>query len=574
MYNEIEEGEYIDEEDVDNTEQIEEEQSSTSLRKMPKNRKPIKPPEIEEDDNDDDEVLRQKLLENLMKSQTRKQLAESSESSNQSPKRIPSSNNKLSCLISQLDSAYKRRDSYLRRRRDLQVFFLFLKILELVTICDLDLERINETINKLINKIYSDIQSVAKQQKKQQKQKINKNIKNKIKKILPQKERKSTISRLPIPTRKRKNLSDISIGRKVARIFNEGEDLDLRELIPSKAIDIIGQLQPPTEIQQSINPSIEDLQQNQHLVPQLNSITETPSIEIISKNKNISPNNISLEEGEIGENDESIEEQNLPENSVDQINLKENKMINNKEFNDETILIQNEKLKGKEILIEMDNNNTTSIVPEFSDNLEEQDDETREESSTPPPQLPLLNIRLYRLSPNFPQHLLSHPAFSSHLNPFTPLCPFQLNGRCADKHCVFQHEQDYILNEKQIVEEFLTYWPKLVPKGMKNSDYATKMLAEGPLDQVLGFLMASMPDDVRICLNLFSGKYLEYSQSDRQIHRDDQIEYEPLTQGAVGQPKGWMSLSQHRGNMKTIINKNDKKKWFEPRNKNYIIESD
>uniref|UniRef100_A0A1I8BG31 C3H1-type domain-containing protein n=1 Tax=Meloidogyne hapla TaxID=6305 RepID=A0A1I8BG31_MELHA len=565
MYNEIEEGEYIDEEDVDNTEQIEEEQSSTSLRKMPKNRKPIKPPEIEEDDNDDDEVLRQKLLENLMKSQTRKQLAESSESSNQSPKRIPSSNNKLSCLISQLDSAYKRRDSYLRRRRDLQ---------ELVTICDLDLERINETINKLINKIYSDIQSVAKQQKKQQKQKINKNIKNKIKKILPQKERKSTISRLPIPTRKRKNLSDISIGRKVARIFNEGEDLDLRELIPSKAIDIIGQLQPPTEIQQSINPSIEDLQQNQHLVPQLNSITETPSIEIISKNKNISPNNISLEEGEIGENDESIEEQNLPENSVDQINLKENKMINNKEFNDETILIQNEKLKGKEILIEMDNNNTTSIVPEFSDNLEEQDDETREESSTPPPQLPLLNIRLYRLSPNFPQHLLSHPAFSSHLNPFTPLCPFQLNGRCADKHCVFQHEQDYILNEKQIVEEFLTYWPKLVPKGMKNSDYATKMLAEGPLDQVLGFLMASMPDDVRICLNLFSGKYLEYSQSDRQIHRDDQIEYEPLTQGAVGQPKGWMSLSQHRGNMKTIINKNDKKKWFEPRNKNYIIESD
>nr|CAD2153469.1 unnamed protein product [Meloidogyne enterolobii] len=216
--------------------------------------------------------------------------------------------------------------------------------------------------------------------------------------------------------------------------------------------------------------------------------------------------------------------------------------------------------------------NTTSIVPEFSENLEEQD--VIKESPSPPT-LPLMNIRLYRLSPNFPQHLLSHPAFSSNLNPFIPLCPFQLNGRCADKHCLFQHEQDYILNEKEIVEEFLSYWPKLVPKGMGNSDYATKMLAEGPLDQVLGFLMASMPDDVRICLNLFSGKYFEYSrQADKQISRDDQIEYEQTIKGAVGQPKGWLLLSQQKGNMKTLINKNDKKKWFEPRNKNNIIESD
>ena len=36
---------------------------------MSKNRKPTKSPQIEEDDNDDDEVLRQKLLENLVKSQ-------------------------------------------------------------------------------------------------------------------------------------------------------------------------------------------------------------------------------------------------------------------------------------------------------------------------------------------------------------------------------------------------------------------------------------------------------------------------------------------------------------------------
>nr|CAD2192591.1 unnamed protein product [Meloidogyne enterolobii] len=548
MYSEIEEGEYIDEEDID-TEQIEKEQISTNLRKMSKNRKPIKPPQIEEDDNDDDEVLRQKLLENLVKSQTRKQLTESSEGSIQSPKRKSSQNNKLSILISQLDSAHKKRDSYLSRRREIQ---------EMMTICDLELERINETINKLINKIYSDIQSVAKQQKKQQKQ----NLKNEIKKILPENEKKTPISRLPIPTRKRKNLLDNnSTNRKIARIMDEGEDLDLRELIPSKAVDVIGQqLQQQKEIQKPIliNSRNEDL--NQHLVPQLKSLTEP--IKVINKKKKISPSNIPLEEGEIAENDESFEGE---ENIVNE-KIKENK---NNEANENS-------LKENEVLIEMDKN-TTSVVPEFSENLEEQD--VRKESPSPPtllpPSLPLMNIRLYRLSPNFPQHLLSHPAFSSNLNPFIPLCPFQLNGRCADKHCLFQHEQDYILNEKEIVEEFLSYWPKLVPKGMGNSDYATKMLAEGPLDQVLGFLMASMPDDVRICLNLFSGKYFEYSrQADKQIIRDDQIEYEQTIKGAVGQPKGWLSLSQQKGNMKTLINKNDKKKWFEPRNKNNIIESD
>ncbi|CAK5072617.1 unnamed protein product [Meloidogyne enterolobii] len=551
MYSEIEEGEYIDEGDID-TEQIEKEQISTNLRflfykfykknkirKMSKNRKLSKPPQIEEDDNDDDEVLRQKLLENLVKSQTRKQLTESSEGSIQSPKRKSSQNNKLSILISQLDSAHKKRDSYLSRRREIQ---------EMMTICDLDLERINETINKLITKIYSDIQSVAKQQKKQQKQ----NLKNEIKKILPENEKKTPISRLPIPTRKRKNLLDNnSTNRKIARIMDEGEDLDLRELIPSKAVDVIGQqLQQQKEIQKPIliNSRNEDL--NQHLVPQLKSLTEP--IKVINKKKNIPQSNIPLEEGEIAENDESFEGE---ENVVNE-KIKENKNTNQVNENN---LVENE------VLIEMDKN-TTSIVPEFSENLEEQD--ARKESPSPPtllpPSLPLMNIRLY--SPNFPQHLLSHPAFSSNLNPFIPLCPFQLNGRCADKHCLFQHEQDYILNEKEIVEEFLSYWPKLVPKGMGNSDYATKMLAEGPLDQVLGFLMASMPDDVRICLNLFSGKYFEYSH--------DQIEYEQTIKGAVGQPKGWLSLSQQKGNMKTVINKNDKKKWFEPRNKNNIIESD
>lgn len=164
---------------------------------------------------------------------SRRQTAEFTGKRILSPERTNSPTNNLSNWISQLDSAYKRRDSYVQRQRELQVFFkkilefyvfflIFIK--ELLTLCDRDLDQTNETIHKLIGTIFDNLQNVAKQQKKQQ---INQNIQDELKKISsPGKNKKinnSRISRLPIPTRKRKSLSTIRDDRKIARIVDEEE---------------------------------------------------------------------------------------------------------------------------------------------------------------------------------------------------------------------------------------------------------------------------------------------------------------------------------------------------------------
>jgi len=69
------------------------------------------------------------------------------------------------------------------------------------------------------------------------------------------------------------------------------------------------------------------------------------------------------------------------------------------------------------------------------------------------------------LNPNFPVKLLSHPAISNRIDPLIPLCPYQLNGRCADRQCPYQHEEEYLLSEREIVEAILGLWPKLCPRG-------------------------------------------------------------------------------------------------------------
>jgi hypothetical protein len=48
---------------------------------------------------------------------------------------------------------------------------------------------------------------------------------------------------------------------------------------------------------------------------------------------------------------------------------------------------------------------------------------------------PLLMFRAYRLSKNFPFHLITHPAVTNRIDPNLPLCPYMLNGRCADAKC-------------------------------------------------------------------------------------------------------------------------------------------
>uniref|UniRef100_A0A914I618 C3H1-type domain-containing protein n=1 Tax=Globodera rostochiensis TaxID=31243 RepID=A0A914I618_GLORO len=98
----------------------------------------------------------------------------------------------------------------------------------------------------------------------------------------------------------------------------------------------------------------------------------------------------------------------------------------------------------------------------------------------------LASIRAYRLDPRFPHRLLAHHSISNRLDPFVPLCPFQLHGRCADTNCPWQHEEEYRLSEVDIVAGVIALWPSLCPRGLRPGEYATTLLASDPLEIVVG----------------------------------------------------------------------------------------
>ncbi|KAL3093224.1 hypothetical protein niasHT_022674 [Heterodera trifolii] len=107
----------------------------------------------------------------------------------------------------------------------------------------------------------------------------------------------------------------------------------------------------------------------------------------------------------------------------------------------------------------------------------------------------LASIRAYRLNPRFSHRLLAHHSISNRLDPFVPLCPFQLHGRCADKNCPWQHENEYRMSEVDIVSEVIALWPNVCPRGMLPDEYATNLLANDRLEVVIGFLLSIMPEE-------------------------------------------------------------------------------
>ncbi|KAL3102310.1 hypothetical protein niasHS_003719 [Heterodera schachtii] len=107
----------------------------------------------------------------------------------------------------------------------------------------------------------------------------------------------------------------------------------------------------------------------------------------------------------------------------------------------------------------------------------------------------LASIRAYRLNPRFSHRLLAHHSISNRLDPFVPLCPFQLHGRCADTNCPWQHENEYRMSEVDIVSEVIALWPNVCPRGMLPDQYATTLLANDRLEVVIGFLLSIMPEE-------------------------------------------------------------------------------
>jgi hypothetical protein len=74
---------------------------------------------------------------------------------------------------------------------------------------------------------------------------------------------------------------------------------------------------------------------------------------------------------------------------------------------------------------------------------------------------PLLSFRSYRLSPYFraQQHEISASTFSHRIDSSTPLCRYELAGKCSIEDCAMQHKDDYTPKPEALLDELASYYP-------------------------------------------------------------------------------------------------------------------
>ena len=68
---------------------------------------------------------------------------------------------------------------------------------------------------------------------------------------------------------------------------------------------------------------------------------------------------------------------------------------------------------------------------------------------------PLLAFRSYRLSPYYRQRFslkLSSNSFAHKIDPFKEFCPYDVHGECRDAACPYQHERDYKLSDRELIQ--------------------------------------------------------------------------------------------------------------------------
>ncbi|XP_068711250.1 zinc finger C3H1 domain-containing protein-like isoform X2 [Montipora foliosa] len=86
---------------------------------------------------------------------------------------------------------------------------------------------------------------------------------------------------------------------------------------------------------------------------------------------------------------------------------------------------------------------------------------------------PLLYFKSYRLSPYFRTEggfSLSSLTFSNKINPRWPLCNFDLQGKCNDEDCKFQHFIKGKLSEEQTLQDLASYISTLAIDGNKTKE--------------------------------------------------------------------------------------------------------
>uniref|UniRef100_A0A914DQ80 Putative zinc-finger domain-containing protein n=1 Tax=Acrobeloides nanus TaxID=290746 RepID=A0A914DQ80_9BILA len=96
------------------------------------------------------------------------------------------------------------------------------------------------------------------------------------------------------------------------------------------------------------------------------------------------------------------------------------------------------------------------------------------------------------------QHLsadqIRYSSICRRLNSFLPLCYYQLNGRCADHTCPWQHERDYLLSDQEILRGILQLSLSKCPNNLTHAEFAAKLLDEDTLENIIDNLFEKIPD--------------------------------------------------------------------------------
>ncbi|VDN07649.1 unnamed protein product [Thelazia callipaeda] len=118
---------------------------------------------------------------------------------------------------------------------------------------------------------------------------------------------------------------------------------------------------------------------------------------------------------------------------------------------------------------------------------------------------PLFMFKGYRICSSFPYHLIAHRALSNKLDPFKPLCFYELSGKCADTACSLQHEKNYLMSDEELICSILAHYPNLCPPEMMFVEYARHLLKEQQstsVGAIIKNMLQSIPEterEIRVC---------------------------------------------------------------------------
>ncbi|VDN60195.1 unnamed protein product [Dracunculus medinensis] len=113
---------------------------------------------------------------------------------------------------------------------------------------------------------------------------------------------------------------------------------------------------------------------------------------------------------------------------------------------------------------------------------------------------PLFMFNGYRLCSTFPYEFIHHKSISNKIDPLRPLCPYELFGICKDHECVWQHVEDYIISDEELICGVIAHYPALCPPdksfyiGRFAAEYAKELLENS--SQTVGEIIRNMLNSV------------------------------------------------------------------------------